>query len=249
MITITVWNMKGGTGKSTITFNLANSLRMKGARVLVLDLDVQANLTSFFEKDIDRVKANRADIAKMVEENIPLKKCIYRSRFKGLDFVKGSNGIFLFENFLSLKEMLTTVENIYDFCLIDCHPDNLTSSKNALAAADLVLVPILLDGFSRDNLNLVTREIGFVEGLVDADIDYRVLVNRLRNLRTQSEIFYDLIKNHDYPRMETAITDANDVCSALAVHKPLAQHRSKSNVTNDFANLANEIYSIFGLEA
>lgn len=248
MIKLTIWNMKGGTGKSTISFNLANNLIMKGARVLVLDLDIQANLTSFFEKDIEKIKTNRADIARLVDEKIAITKGIYHSKYKGLDFIKGSNEIISCEHICQLKEMLKAVEDDYDFCLIDCHPDNSMESRNALVAADLVIVPVLLDGFSRDNLNLVTREIRRVEEIVDSDVEFKVVVNKLRNLKSQRDMYLDLAKNHDYPLMNTAITESAGILSALAIHKPLAQHRSKSNASNDFVDLTNEIFSIFGLE-
>jgi len=111
-----------------------------------------------------------------------------------------------------------------------------------------VLVPILLDGFSRDNLNLVTRSIRKVEDMTDSDIEFRVVVNKLKNLRSQREILMDLKMNHDYPMVGAAITDNADVLSALAARKPIAMHRSKSRVCNDFNNLTDEIFSILGLE-
>ena len=49
MIIITTWNLKGGTGKTTTTFNLAATYAAQDKKVLLLDLDMQANLTSFFD--------------------------------------------------------------------------------------------------------------------------------------------------------------------------------------------------------
>ena len=51
MIIITTWNLKGGTGKTTTTFNLAATYAAQDKKVLLLDLDMQANLTSFFDAD------------------------------------------------------------------------------------------------------------------------------------------------------------------------------------------------------
>lgn len=52
---ITVWNLKGGTGKTTTTFNLAANLANDN-KVLLLDLDMQANLTSFFDIDTKNIR-------------------------------------------------------------------------------------------------------------------------------------------------------------------------------------------------
>ena len=64
---ITVWNRKGGVGKTTICINLAYELYKKGKKVLCLDLDGQANLTSFFEADIKGV--SKPDLARILDAN------------------------------------------------------------------------------------------------------------------------------------------------------------------------------------
>lgn len=52
---VTIWNLKGGTGKTTTTFNLAANMS-KDNKILLLDLDMQANLTSFFDIDTKNIK-------------------------------------------------------------------------------------------------------------------------------------------------------------------------------------------------
>ena len=59
---ITTWNLKGGTGKTTTSFNLAATYAAQDKNVLVLDLDMQANLTSFFDADISKHKRSKPDI-------------------------------------------------------------------------------------------------------------------------------------------------------------------------------------------
>lgn len=60
-------------------------------KILLIDLDMQANLTSFFDADIARLKTNKPDIAEIMIDVMPLRKGIYHSRFSNIDFVKGSN--------------------------------------------------------------------------------------------------------------------------------------------------------------
>lgn len=84
MVIITTWNLKGGVGKTTTTFNLAANYAKDGMKILLIDLDMQANLTSFFDADIARLKTNKPDIAEIMTDVMPLRKGIYHSRFFGI---------------------------------------------------------------------------------------------------------------------------------------------------------------------
>lgn len=242
---ITVWNLKGGTGKTTTTFNLAANLANDN-KVLLLDLDMQANLTLFFDIDTKKYKTNRPDIAELLDSaDLSISKSIYHSRFENIDYIKGSNDVMKIQlsDINVLGSHLAEVASEYDICLIDCHPDASIVSENALAIADLVLIPINLDGFSRDNLNLVIKEIIDLESRC-GEINYRIFVNKLKNLRSQKLVYRDLIENHDYPVLDSSVSDYSGIQSALLRHKPLYMHRSKSSVNEDYTDLANEVTDI-----
>lgn len=241
---ITVWNLKGGTGKTTTTFNLAANLANEN-KVLLLDLDMQANLTSFFDVDTKRYKTNRPDIAALINDKSSIRRSIYHSRFNNIDYVKGSNDVMKIQldDISVLGSRLSEISTEYDICIIDCHPDASILSENALAIADLVLIPINLDGFSRDNLNLVIKEMIDLESRC-GEINYRIFVNKLKNLRSQKLVYRDLIENHDYPVLDSSVSDYSGIQSALLRHKPLYMHRSKSSVNEDYTDLANEVIDI-----
>lgn len=247
---ITIWNLKGGTGKTTTAFNLAANLS-NGNRILLLDLDMQANLTSFFDCDTKKYKTNRSDIAELLNnDSIAVNKGIYHSRFENIDYIKGSNDVMKLhlEDISVLGSRLSEISQEYDICIIDCHPDASILSENALAIADLVLIPINLDGFSRDNLNLVIKEIIDLEAKC-GEINFKILVNKLKNLRSQRLVYKDLAENHDYPMLETSVSEYSGIQSALLRHKPLYMHRSKSLVNEDYTDLANEVSDILnGME-
>ncbi len=247
---ITVWNLKGGTGKTTTTFNLAANLA-KDNKMLLLDLDMQANLTSFFDIDTKKYKTNKPDIsALLVDDSINVSKSIYHSRIDNIDYIKGSNDVMKLhlEDISVLGSRLSEMSSEYDICIIDCHPDASILSENALAIADLVLIPINLDGFSRDNLNLVIKEIIDLEARC-GEINFKILVNKLKNLRSQRLVYKDLAENHDYPMLETSVSEYSGIQSALLRHKPLYMHRSKSLVNEDYTDLANEVADILnGME-
>ena len=247
---ITIWNLKGGTGKTTTTFNLAANLA-KDNKMLLLDLDMQANLTSFFDIDTKKYKTNKPDIsALLADDSLNVSKSIYHSRIDNIDYIKGSNDVMRLhlEDISVLGSRLSEISQEYDICIIDCHPDASILSENALAIADLVLIPINLDGFSRDNLNLVIKEIIDLEARC-GEINFKILVNKLKNLRSQRLVYKDLAENHDYPMLETSVSEYSGIQSALLRHKPLYMHRSKSLVNEDYTDLANEVSDILnGME-
>ena len=242
MIIITTWNLKGGTGKTTTTFNLAATYAAQDKKVLLLDLDMQANLTSFFDADISKHKRSKPDIEQVIRENIDIRKAIYHSRFNNLDFIKGSNDIM----FLNLADIDVLGKHLATIA-IDTHPDASILTENALAISDMVLIPISLDGFSRDNLNLVIKEIIKLETRC-GEINFKVFVNKLKNLRSQRIVYSDLVENHDYPVLETSVSDYSGIQSALLKHKPLFMHRSKSVVNRDYEDLADEVLQIVEVE-
>ena len=80
------------------------------------------------------------------------------------------------------------------------------------------------------------------------EINFKVFVNKLKNLRSQRIVYSDLVENHDYPVLETSVSDYSGIQSALLKHKPLFMHRSKSVVNRDYEDLADEVLQIVEVE-
>lgn len=249
MKTITVWNMKGGVGKTTLTFNLAANFEQQGKRVLCLDFDSQANLTSFFERNAER-KGRKYDIYELAANSFSgLGKSIYKSKYGGIDYIKGSNqqAALVPEIHALATELRETGQN-YDYCLIDCHPDFSAMTRIALFTADLVIVPILLDGFSRDNLNIVRNCIEKMEYVLDdysggkvTELPYCVVANRVANRKSQKDVYRDIMTRHDYPVLDICISEGAAVQSANQIHKPLYAHRKNAASSHDLQEFAEYI--------
>ena len=242
MKTVTVWNQKGGVGKSTLAFNIAAILARKEKRVLCLDMDTQCNLTSYF--DVERTRsAGRPTIKEVLEQGLTAKSGIYSSkRFSNLFYIRGA-----YQRIESGIEAMTTIVkdagglNKFDVCIIDTHPDDRELSMGAIASADLVLVPVKLDGFSQDNLNLVQKTVNDVSDYAGREIPFRVVVNFLANREYQREIYQNLVQNHDYPIMNTCISEQSCVGSALNLRRPLYMHRKNAQVTQDLEELVTAL--------
>lgn len=232
-----VWNEKGGVGKSTATVNLAAIFSQKGRRVLVVDYDPQNNVTPFFAQ----ANENRKTVLDVIAHPEKVKSCIYRSKYQNIDIIKGNSKL-RDEGCCpgSLHAALELVKERYDTIFIDCRTSHENLTYSALLAADVILTPVILDGYCRDNLAHVKETIDDIRYLYPKTQWY-LFANRVENRKTQKEIFLDMIQRHDYPFLETCIVKRAAVESALKIRKPLIRHALRNQATQDFCDLAEEL--------
>ena len=157
MLTITISNLKGGVGKTTSAVNIAWSLAYRGKHVLVVDADPQCNLTPFFQRDNGR-SHTIGDLLKKPEN---FRSCICRSRLQYIDIIKWCTEILEAEReeeealFGAFKNIQKEKGDMYDYMIIDTRPSFGGLTEAAILAADILLTPVCLDKFCRDNLALV----------------------------------------------------------------------------------------------
>lgn len=179
--TIAVYHNKGGVGKTTTVINLAAALRKKGKRVLVIDLDSQANTTyatgliKFDDEKLDDIKdCNVLHVLKS-EDFSPIQEVTKNSQFNEpeIDVVPAHINLMQYEYELSqldyskmmLLEKLKTVEDKYDFVIIDTPPSLNLYARIALISSDYLLIPSDLKPFANQGLlnvkNLIKQVNGF----------------------------------------------------------------------------------------
>ena len=146
MVTIAVANQKGGVGKTTIAFNLAQTLAVQHRKnILAIDNDPQANLTSsFLEKPIE----SEANVITAYDEEPLMPQQITRSiKLLGSDTNLAAVAERDFSVIFRLKESLKTLQSgpdskDFDFIIIDCLPSFGHLHLAALTAADYVIIPV-----------------------------------------------------------------------------------------------------------
>ena len=115
---VTIWNLKGGTGKTTTTFNLAANMS-KDNKILLLDLDMQANLTSFFDIDTKKYKTNRPDIAALLSDD-EFADLISRNNelSNKAEKLKNEDKLFMMQLNMYLPSAVCCIKMICDFVIL-----------------------------------------------------------------------------------------------------------------------------------
>jgi len=168
---IAVANQKGGVGKTTTTANLGAALALRGRRVLLVDLDPQGNLTSAFglEKDVQQTVAES-----LLDRRVPLPVVAVVNGAspdsqpdRNLAVVPAAVGLASAEaqlinklgRELRLRDQLLSVEDSYDFVMIDTPPSLGVLTINALVAASKVIIPTEARFFSLQGLQMLEESI------------------------------------------------------------------------------------------
>jgi chromosome partitioning protein len=153
IITFSIY--KGGTGKTTSAVNTAAALAEAGRRVLLIDLDQQAQATKYVGFDPDTTPLS---IAQVFIQNTPIRLAIRPTPFK-FDMVSASDVLSAVEAMLEsgkdeglLKEKLEPISSDYDFILLDTPPGKDKLTFNALIAAHQIVVPVSAEKAAIDGL-------------------------------------------------------------------------------------------------
>jgi len=160
---LAVTNQKGGVGKTTTTVNLSASLAAQNTRVLMVDLDPQANATMSCGIDKHTLTAT---INEVLLGEIGLQEAIQATSI-GLDVVGANSHLTVAEvRLLSMPnreqrlcEALRPVQDAYDFILIDCPPALNILTVNALIAAQSVIIPVQCEYYALEGLTALLRTI------------------------------------------------------------------------------------------
>lgn len=188
MKTIAIANQKGGTGKTTTTYNLGIALTQQGYRVLMVDFDPQGNLSCYCgippEKDLDQTITELL-MKTSCEKPIGNRECVYQTGRKEaaarVDFIPSNLRLAGFELAMGtmmcrevlLKACLEQYESQYDYCLIDCSPSVGLLLTNALAAANEIIIPMQAQPFSVVGMSQLTSSIANVQRKINPGLRVR----------------------------------------------------------------------------
>jgi chromosome partitioning protein len=181
MKTFAIANQKGGVGKTTTVLNLGASLARKGKKVLVIDLDPQANLSSGlgFTKQFDKESWNQTEeapyksIYDVLINHTSLSKVFVTTNQENLLLVPSHLSLAGAEiemvNMLAretlLKKALEKFKQDVDYVLIDCPPSLSLLTINALTSADYLIIPIQCEYFALEGLGQLIQTTKLIKGI------------------------------------------------------------------------------------
>jgi chromosome partitioning protein len=167
-----VANQKGGVGKTTTAVNLSACLAEAGERVLLIDLDPQANATSGLG-----MRANGASTHDLLD-GVPLTKLAKPSTVENLDVVMAKSDLAAASVELSsraggeryLADALTDALDPYSYVLLDCPPSFGPLTVNALAAANRAIVPVQAEYYALEGLSQLLGTINLVKAQLNPQL-------------------------------------------------------------------------------
>jgi len=244
-------NVKGGVGKTTTAVNLSVYLAAFGKRVLLVDLDPQANASSGLGIHLGKDHYN---IYHALVADVEPGALIRRTSIFGLDILPSSESLaganvelVSFKNReLQLKKVLSKIRDDYDFILIDSLPSVGILNINALSASDYILIPVQSEHFALAGLEQFLSVVDLVKQYLNPDLKILGAVVTMFDKRNQSDrnVLNRLHKNFPGRVFDTVIPRQVSFAEAPSLGRSILQHDSYSKGARAYRELAIEVMNL-----
>lgn len=236
MIIWAIANQKGGVGKTTSVVTLAGCLSRLGKRVLLIDTDPHASLTSYMGFDSDSLLGTLFELfmAPRLSRGI-VQKLTLKTQFENISILPGAISLATLDKTMGNKEglgliltrALSMVEDLYDYVLIDSPPVLGVMMVNAIAASDRVIVPVQTEFLAEKGLERMiktftlmqkSRPGGFKHTIVPTMFDRRTKASMV-----SLESIKDTYGNHVWVNVipvDTKFRDASQMHIPLSILSP-----------------------------
>lgn len=241
-------NQKGGVGKTTTAVNLGAFLATNDKRVLLIDLDPQANATSSLGFDKHKVKLSTYDA--LINET-PLPDVIQLTKRVHLDLAPSAVALSGAEVELvplpdrekRLKRSVEAVSANYDYVLIDCPPSLGLLTVNALVAAQGVIVPVQCEYLALEGLTRLMQTISIVRKSLNPRLSVRGMLMTMFDGRARlSKQVVEEVRKHFPDRVfETIVPRSVRLSEAPSYGEPIQSYAPSSSGGVAYAQLASEL--------
>jgi chromosome partitioning protein len=244
---ISIINHKGGVGKTTTAVNLGSGLQLMEKKILLIDLDPQANLTINLgynpaEQQQNIYGALRGDYKLPIIHNKP-------------DIVCSTLDLSVAELELNseparesiLKRLIHPIQNNYDYILIDCPPSLGLLTLNALTASQTTIIPIELSNFALVGMQRLFEVIQKVKDRINPELDtYKILITRTdKRQAVQRELAEYLENKFKENIFKTEIRTNVKILESQIAKQDIFTFDKNSNGAKDYLELCTEFINTF----
>ena len=245
---ISVANQKGGVGKTTTTVNLGASLAQMGRKILLIDMDAQGNATSGLgvrKADVER------DIYDVLINEVPLEEVILPTSRENLWIAPATIQLAGAEVELTtlmaresrLKQAVKSIEQDYDFVLIDCPPSLGHLTINAFTASDSILIPVQCEYYALEGLSQLLNTVRLVQKHFNPDLRIEGVLLTMLDARTN--LGYEVVgevKKYFHEKVYDTIIPRNVRLSEAPSHGlSIVDYDSRSRGAEVYQELAKEV--------
>jgi chromosome partitioning protein len=242
---LVVSNQKGGVGKTTTAISLGAAMVDRGQRVLIVDLDPQANATSGLG-----VSKERANIYGVLLRERPVSEAVVATAVVGLDLVPSGPEMAGAEVELvpvmareyRLRQALHGAEG-YDTIIVDCPPSLGLLTINALAAGDAVVVPVQCEYYALEGLAQLLDTIEAVRQRLNEKLEVLAIVLTMEDRRNRLSMqVIDEVRKH-FPKLvaHARIPRTVRLAEAPSHGKPISVYDPQSRAAKAYDELAREL--------
>ncbi len=244
---ISVFNQKGGVGKTTTAVNLASALGIAGKRVLLVDLDPQGNSTSGLGINKQRALITSYEVligtAKVAD-------AVCKTEYKNVDIMPSKSDLAGAEIELTelekresrMKMALLQLREEYDYIFIDCPPSLGLLAINALGASDTVLVPIQCEFFAMEGLSQLMATVRQVKRLYNPMLELEGVLLTMYDgrLNLTQQVVNEIKKYFAKKLYTTVIPRTVRLSEAPSYGMPIQYYDKRSKGAAAYEKLAKE---------
>lgn len=240
MFVASLYNLKGGVGKTASCVNFAYMAAKDGYRTLVWDLDPQGAASFYYNAE-----PKESTSKKLIEHRMSLEEALMDTGYENLDIIPADISarkldLLLDEKTASkkqIKHLLKTISADYDFVFIDCPPGFSTLTDNIFHASDVVLMPVIPTTLSVRTYEIVKEYFHDKTGELDKLMCFFTMVDSRKNMH--NEVMKQLHKDKRF--FEYYVPALSDIEKMGIHHAPVEAFAPSSYATTCYRALWNEI--------
>lgn len=245
---ISIANQKGGVGKTTTAINLGAGFAVLERKTLIIDADPQANATSGLGMDPKNVQTS---VYECVMDGIDPRSIVIKTSTPNLDIIPAHIDLVGAEIEMinmpnreyMLAKTLESVQDDYEFIIIDCSPSLGLVTVNALVASDSVIIPVQCEYFALEGLGKLLNTIKIVQTRLNKGLDIEGILLTMYDsrLRLSKQVVKEVKTHFQKMVFKTLINRNTKLGEAPSYGETAIMYDATSTGAVNYLNLAREI--------